>query len=294
MLGYIISEREKINVEEYEIQSFDVLNKTNLNIFVVENNKVLYKNDIIKNASENGHVEILEWFKNSGYEFNYDEDAINKASENGHVEILEWFKNSSYEFNYDEDAINKASKNGHIEILEWFKNSGYEFKYNNISSLNIDVLEWFKNYGYKFKNNIDLIDRAALFGDIEVLEWLKKNNYPIKPNFNIIRTAASQNQIKILDWLKKNNYKIIYNKYTLIPAGEDNLVEVFEWFKLYYTLKYDYFIIRTSSAYGRYKILNFFKNINIKKVIKFSHYTIFEITLKFKTKNNYIKGYNKN
>jgi hypothetical protein len=64
MLGYIISENENINVEEYEIKSFDILHKTDLNIFVVKNNKVLFKNNIVNNASSFGFVEVLEWFKN--------------------------------------------------------------------------------------------------------------------------------------------------------------------------------------------------------------------------------------
>ena len=80
MSGYIISDKEEINVENYEIKSFDILHKTDLNIFVINDNKVLYKNNIILNASNNGHIKVLEWFKNSGYEFKYNENAINSAS----------------------------------------------------------------------------------------------------------------------------------------------------------------------------------------------------------------------
>jgi trans-aconitate methyltransferase len=123
MLGYIISDKDEINVENHEIQSFDILHKTNLNIFVVENNKVLYKkNNIIYYACINGHIQVLEWFKNSGYEFKYNGWAIYHASVNGHVQVLEWFKNSGYEFKYDMWAIYHASVNGHVQVLEWVKN----------------------------------------------------------------------------------------------------------------------------------------------------------------------------
>ena len=47
MLSYIISDKNKINVEEYEIFSFDILHKTDLNIFFIQDNKVLYKNYIV-------------------------------------------------------------------------------------------------------------------------------------------------------------------------------------------------------------------------------------------------------
>jgi hypothetical protein len=61
MLGYIISDKSKINIEEHEMKSFDILHKTDLNIFVIKDNKVLYKNNIIGYASTYGHIEVLEW-----------------------------------------------------------------------------------------------------------------------------------------------------------------------------------------------------------------------------------------
>jgi hypothetical protein len=120
MLGYIISDKNRINVKNYEIQSFDILHKTDLNIFVIENNKVLYKNDIIVDASRYGHIQVLEWFKNSGYEFKYNKNAISYASMNGHDHVLEWFKNSGYQFKYDKLAIYWASKNQKSYVLKFF------------------------------------------------------------------------------------------------------------------------------------------------------------------------------
>ena len=236
MLGYIISDKQKINVEEHEIhdylvsdflydyeyitcediennkiQNFDILNKTNLNIFVVEHNMIMYKNDIINNACRYGHIQVLEWFKNSGYEFKYDAWAISLASMYGHIEVLEWFKNSSYEFKYNEWAIISASENGHIQVLEWFKNSGYEFKYN----------AW-------------AIDDASDNGHIQVLEWFKNSDYEFKYNKKVFRTTSI-------------------------------------------------------------KILKFSSNhFNIKKLIKWSKKIFFIKTIKFKTNNKYLKGYQKN
>ena len=44
-------------------------------------------------ARMNVHVHILEWFKNSGFEFKYNKHAIINARDNEHLHILEWFKN---------------------------------------------------------------------------------------------------------------------------------------------------------------------------------------------------------
>ena len=120
MLGYIISDKayiNYININEYEIQSFDILHKTDLNIFVIKNNEVLYKNSIIVNASIYGHIEVLEWFKNSNYKFKYNKNSIIWASKEGHIKVLEWFKNSGYKFKYNENAITWASEKGHIKVL---------------------------------------------------------------------------------------------------------------------------------------------------------------------------------
>ena len=117
ILGYIISDKGEINVKNYEIKNFDILHKTKLNIFVIENNKVLYINNIINNASREGHIQVLEWFKNSGYEFKYDQWAFNCASWKGNIQVLEWFKNSGYKIKYNKNSINISSKYGYLHIL---------------------------------------------------------------------------------------------------------------------------------------------------------------------------------
>ena len=163
MLGYIISDKYEINVENYEIKSFDILHKTDLNIFVVKNNKVLYKNDIINNASAYGHVQVLEWFKNSGYKFKYDENAIKWASCNGNIQVLEWFKNSGFEFKYNDNAFIRAYENRHVQVIEWFKNSGYKLKYYKSALMcsciirNHNILRFYSNENMNIKKLIKWI-----------------------------------------------------------------------------------------------------------------------------------------
>ena len=178
MLGYIISDKNEINVEEHEIFSFDILHKTNLNIYVVKNNQIVYKNYIIENACKYGHIQVLEWFKNSGYEFNFYESQIfDFALQYGN----KWFKNHGYEFKFDCVPSYCAAVNGNTQVLEWFKNSGYKFKYNSLTigyaSYNghIEILEWFKNYGYEFKYNKYAFTNKFL----KILKFFS-NNFNIK------------------------------------------------------------------------------------------------------------------
>jgi hypothetical protein len=121
MLGYIISKKSHINIKTHKVYSFDVLCKTNLNIFVVKNETLLYKNGIIFNATFYNHIEVLEWFKKSGNILKIDKNIICIASKFGYIKILEWFKNSGYKFYYDYTSIIEASRYGHVKVLEWFK-----------------------------------------------------------------------------------------------------------------------------------------------------------------------------
>uniref|UniRef100_A0A6C0E7A1 Ankyrin repeat protein n=1 Tax=viral metagenome TaxID=1070528 RepID=A0A6C0E7A1_9ZZZZ len=114
--------------------------------------------EVLEYASQNGHVNVLEWWKNSKLPFNYDEKVLEYASQNGHVNVLEWWKNSKLPCNYDENVLKLASSNGHINVLDWWKNSGLPLKYyDNVLDYyhsndgDIKVLEWWRNSGLPFQ-----------------------------------------------------------------------------------------------------------------------------------------------
>jgi hypothetical protein len=154
-----------------EYQNIIALLKELKHMILIENFKIT-----VANAAENGHINILNWFHKSRYEFKYSEYAINYAARNCHINVLEWFHNSKYEFKYSEAAVDWASENGHINVLEWFHNSQYEFKYSkdaiNWASENghINVLEWFYNSDYKFKY-------SSIGNNEEIIKWFNDNGY---------------------------------------------------------------------------------------------------------------------
>lgn len=60
-----------------------------LNWFRDSDSEFEYSHLAVDYASSDGYVDILNWFKKSGFEFRY-KNAISWASENGHINILEW------------------------------------------------------------------------------------------------------------------------------------------------------------------------------------------------------------
>jgi hypothetical protein len=168
---------------------------------------------------------------------------------------------------YQDDIINNASKYGHFKVLEWLKKSNYEFNYDehpiHFASKNghIQILEWFKNSGYELKYDLRAIHNASKNGHVKVLEWFK--NYGYNFVYTIYSYINASNRPIVLEWFKNNNYKFNYTRHDFVSH--------------------------------KIKIKFAINNIYIKKIIKYT--IIIKKTLKllkFKTKNNYVKGYNKN
>ncbi|KAI9324577.1 hypothetical protein DFJ73DRAFT_915615 [Zopfochytrium polystomum] len=50
--------------------------------------------------------------------------AMDDASGNGHVAVLQWWKDSGLALRYSPDAVRLAEKNGHLDVVEWWARSG--------------------------------------------------------------------------------------------------------------------------------------------------------------------------
>jgi ankyrin repeat protein len=82
-------------------------------------------------ASQEGHINVLEWWKKSNLKLKYTDHALDWASLHGHINVLEWWKKSNLKLKYTSRALNWASESGHINVLEWWKNSGLKLKYDS-------------------------------------------------------------------------------------------------------------------------------------------------------------------
>jgi hypothetical protein len=59
----------------------------------------------------------------------YATNEIDGASENGHVAVLQWWKDSGLRCRYSSNVMDLASSNGHDVILKWWKISGLKCKW---------------------------------------------------------------------------------------------------------------------------------------------------------------------
>ncbi len=108
------------------------------------------------NASKQGLVSLLDWWKQSGLPLKYTNSAMNWASLECQVAVLEWWKQSGLPLKYCDYAMDWASESDHVVVLDWWKQSGLSLRYSN--------------YGF---------DMAHIQGNC-ALDWWKKSELEIK------------------------------------------------------------------------------------------------------------------
>ena len=149
---------------------------------------------------------------------------------------------------------------------ELFKLGNYEFTMKACKNNKVKKLEWLKNSEHKFEYNAGVIYWASLSGHVQVLEWFKHSGYEFKYNAGAINWASFYGHVQVLEWFKQSGYKFKYDEYAIMDASNNERIQVLKWLV---------------------------ENIPIKKVVKWSEHEYVK-TIKFKTKKQYFKGYEKN
>jgi hypothetical protein len=184
---------------------------------------------IIHNASKNGNIEILDWILKSEYELNCVSNSIHihihTACMDGHLNVLEWFRNNIINDNikmseYLKDSTYTIVSYGHVHILDWMKNNNIII-IGNISSNSffdlicrngyVHILDWMKNNNIEYLPYGSSIGYACKNGHVSILEWFK-NNGGINYDDECIKMALENEHIEILEWFKSNaNIEIYYD-----------------------------------------------------------------------------------
>lgn len=86
-------------------------------------------------AAEIGHLNVLKWLDTNVLSINK-EECVQYAASKDHVKVLEWFLDSGYEFDKDEDVFLYAADGGNLGACKWLLEQGCSW---NESTLTIAV-----------------------------------------------------------------------------------------------------------------------------------------------------------
>lgn len=224
--------------------------------------KRLWNNDIIVEASDNCHVDILKWC--DGYcakkniLINCIDETILKASIVGNIEILEWWYQycikTKQDFRFPKNTIKRLAYINSIDIIIWWIDLYRSMKLTiDISCVmdcisckgNSDSLNKWVDYCTKW--DIPLLysekamDIAASYNNINVLDWWsnfyqENGDYPKWSNI-AMDEASCRGYTKVLDWFIEfcNNNICLpkWTNYALIVLYEHEGESLY-WWKNYF------------------------------------------------------------
>jgi hypothetical protein len=193
---------------------------------------------LINKASESGNIislSNLKQYNKKIFTYTYTlRSAIALASYNGHINVLNWFKETFPNQNlYTRDAIEMASCNGQITVLNWFKKHYNDKIIDILDSIilacdkgHLNTLIWFHlNMSENYIKNIDFscaISHASHNGHIEILDWIYHN---ISKNFECLYDdmdmAFENKQVNVLYWFK-SKFPIEYEKWNMLLMEKDD------------------------------------------------------------------------
>ncbi|KAH6610643.1 hypothetical protein Trco_000663 [Trichoderma cornu-damae] len=164
-------------------------------------------------------VKVLDYWKNSPHFHNrhvYDTEAMDGASKNGHIQILQWWKQSELPLLYTEVSLEQASGNGLISVLDWWRDAAapdHSIALKPGRSLlwaarngQADVLRWWLASGITIGYDGGVAWTASRWGHAHVLETWRK----LKGDGNIIFDAeeaifiaTAYRHVGVLEWWRR-------------------------------------------------------------------------------------------
>ncbi|KAI9327642.1 hypothetical protein DFJ73DRAFT_964701 [Zopfochytrium polystomum] len=219
-------------------------------------------------AVQKGHIEVLEWFRESGFPISSNSPEI--ATHADQATVLEWLLHCGLPMNWDKDCVttalnatclggrDKAARwfhahqelkvrgnpisipaacgNGAIGALEFLLDTGLESKWHDeylvhaAAGGHLNVFEWRLDRIREPLVSVDeaLTLRASSHGRVEVLQWLKDHGVTVPCTQDAIHAACKNTAV--LQWFKENATAFSFNSETVIAESIGDL-DVLQWWK---------------------------------------------------------------
>ena len=162
----------------------------------------------IVQAAESGHLHVLKWLHENRSE-RCTRDTTYCAAGNGHLEILKWLHENQLE-DLSSETLLEAIRNGHLHVVKWIHDIRPEVFdiYHTVYVVaarhgRLHILKWLhenRSEGY-FQDALDL---AAENGHLKVVKFLYDNHLQ-NCTKSTIDGAAAKGHLDIARWLYERN-----------------------------------------------------------------------------------------
>nr|WIL04216.1 ankyrin repeat-containing protein [Cedratvirus lena]WIL04841.1 ankyrin repeat-containing protein [Cedratvirus duvanny] len=174
-------------------------------------------------ATRHGHLHILQWAREAGYD--YDRKVSHVAAQFGHKHILNHLKEDwsastcafaarggqletlryliSQGCDWGSGTCTLAARGGHLEVLQWAESQGCLFSTDIFEqavtsrSCNVQVLSYLQTKGLTWRQNT--LECAVKSSSLAILQWLKEQGCPL--TVRVFKNAVTRGSPSILVWL---------------------------------------------------------------------------------------------
>lgn len=203
-------------------------------------------------AVEAGHIEIVRWFFELGFETGnsglyctaarkgYFEImkllhckklplncmVFTRAVEFGSLEILEWLKDKNCP--KDSFAFKAAVEKGDFELIHWLEENKFPMDVMSIchaaNSQQQEVVAYLRGKGFEWRN---VMEWASMGGCLKSIKYAYENNCPLESC--VLENAIRNSDIEMCQWAIDNNCPYRENREAFLESIEDSGLMVCRW-----------------------------------------------------------------
>ena len=152
-------------------------------------------NTALRDASENGYLEIVQYLVNNGANVNSLSRFIHIIAENGHLDIIDYFVKKGINLHYDNDLpLRAAAERGQLDVVKYLVDIGLD--------INSD-----SNY---------CLRKAAENNHLDVVNFLIEKG----ANVSLIRNPKTREKLGLVKWKMKPSNLVFRNTDECSISGE--------------------------------------------------------------------------
>ncbi|AVL94994.1 hypothetical protein ma608 [Moumouvirus australiensis] len=208
------------NTEDSKFINFiHVLNESGIELY--------FSDYFMYHASTRGYTNLLNLYFIYGHKICRNGNEINGSSVYYKIKSLNWWINSGLEFEYSDESFSFYSgikEKKILKVLNWWINSGLEIKYDNkfikLLSKNkyIQILDLLLLYKFKIVCDEEIIDHASAYGGVEILNWWLNSGIELNYTEKSIDSIIGHRNEKTLKWWINSGLKLKYTKAFVIGS----------------------------------------------------------------------------